>query len=210
MVERYKQFLTGVVYFLFALFWFASSLGFFATQFDFLDRYDIQAFLSSPSGALVLYLLGGFSAAAALYFLQRLVQLIRERRHFVHQGKLGMVQISPHAVREMATEILRNNIGLSSFRIDLSHLGEGVSIKVRATVDPHADISALGEKIQTMLKERIASQTGLTVEKVDFYTQGVKRSEEESREEEAESTPADQDQESISAAVTERRDQDGT
>ena len=160
----------------FTVFWTLAGLAFFALKFNLLQRYDVRGFLTGYYGSIVLYGFGAISLATGLYFMLRSISQYRDARKFVHRGELGLVQISPYAVRELATEIVRNEIGLDSFHIDLSHHGEGIMVEVRATVDADADIGDLGERLQKTLRNQIMSQTGLTIEQVDFYTQGVKKS----------------------------------
>ena len=169
-----KNLMQRFLHLFFALFWFIAGIGFLILKYDLLQRYDIEAFLSGIWGSIALYVLGGVSLLFTVYFSIGFIRLYRESRGFIREGKRGKVHISPFAVEEMANEILRNHVNISSYRIKLSHLSEGIGITVKAAVESETDISDLSEKVQKLLKEKIASQTGLTVNKVDFYAQSVK------------------------------------
>ena len=160
------------------IFWFLSGVSFFTLKLHLIERYVIEDFLSGTWGAVALYCLGTSSILISGYFILSSVSLYREQRGFVRQDELGKVQISPYAVEEMAHEILRNHFDISSYRISLSQLEEGILIVVKASVRPDTDISETSEEVQKLLRDKIMSQTGLTVERVDFYAQGVKGKEE--------------------------------
>lgn len=174
-MKRYKTFLWTIFYFVLSVFWFLAGIAFFAVKFDLDTRYDLQAFLHGPFGTITVYLLGAFSLTAGLIFLIYLIRVVRDHRKFTHASEYGTVQISPYAVQELASEILRKNFKLSSFRINLSHLSDGMKISVRATVRGDTDIGKLSERVQHLLREKLSNQTGLEIKEVDFYAQGVKQ-----------------------------------
>lgn|GEM_PF-1687482 len=164
-------------YLLFTLIWLLAGAALIGLNFGFFGRYDLESFINSPSGTIVLYALGALAAVSGFYFFKKFIVLQRQSMSFDHQGELGKVQISSYAVQELAEEILREEIGLSSFGTNLAQLDGGILIDVRATVDSSEDIGALGKNIQRTLRDKIMERTGLAVEKVDFYAQGIRRNE---------------------------------
>lgn len=172
-MTQYKNFLRTLFYFILTAFWLLSGIAFFALNYDLNARYDIGVFLDGFYGTLTVYLLGAFSITAGIVFLSYLIRIVRNYRKFTHKSDYGTVQISPYAVQELASEILKKHIELSSFRINLSHLSDGMKISVRATVRGDTDIEKLSERVQHLLKEKLSNQTGLNIKKVDFYAQGV-------------------------------------
>ena len=162
-----------VSYFLLALLWLLIAAGFVGYAFGFYPSYDIQAFLSGQAGTLLLYGIGALAGLVGLYFLRKLIVSYRLHRTFVHESDFGDIHISHYAVKELTSEILREDFALKSFRTKLTQSTDGISIEVNAKIGSKADIGELGEKVQKVLREKIHERTGLEVGRVDFYTRGV-------------------------------------
>ncbi|MBS3788916.1 alkaline shock response membrane anchor protein AmaP [Candidatus Bipolaricaulota bacterium] len=186
--DRFLQ----ISYVVLTLIWLAIAAGFIGYAFGFYAHFDIQSFLADRAGNLLLYGIGALAALTGLYFFRKLVISYRLLLTFVHESELGDIHISHNAVKELTSEILKKNFNLSSFRTTLSQSTDGVHIEVRAKVGSNSDIGELGEEVQEILRHKIQEKTGLTVGRVDFYTRGVKSSEEEDT-----SSPEDEEPEEI-------------
>lgn len=168
-----RERLIQISYLLLAFVWFLIAAGFIGYAFGFYPNYDIQAFLSGRAGTLLLYGIGALAGFVGLYFLRKLIVSYRIHRTFVHESDFGDIHISHYAVKELTSEILREDLALKSFRTKLTQSTDGISIEVNAKVGSKADIGELGEKVQEVLREKIHERTGLEVGRVDFYTRGV-------------------------------------
>lgn len=165
--------LIQISYLLLVLVWLLIAAGFIGYAFGFFPNYDIQAFLSGRAGTLLLYGIGALAGFTGLYFFRKLIVSYRIHRTFVHESDFGDIHISHYAVKELTSEILRQDLSLNSFRTKLTQSTDGISIEVNAKVGSKADIGELGEKVQKVLREKIHERTGLDVGRVDFYTRGV-------------------------------------
>jgi len=172
-VGNLRDRLIQVFYLSLALVWLIIAVGFIGYAFGFFPNYDIQTFLSGRAGTLLLYGIGALSGFIGLYFLRKLIVSYRIHRTFVHESDFGDIHISHYAVKELTSEILREDLALKSFRTKLTQSTDGISIEVNAKVGSKADIGELGEKVQEVLREKIHERTGLDVGRVDFYTRGV-------------------------------------
>ena len=173
--DRFLQ----ISYVLLTLIWLAIAAGFIGYGFGFNANFDIQGFLASRAGNLLLYGIGALAALTGLYFFRKFVASYRLLLTFVHKSEFGDIHISHNAVQELTSEILKRNLDLSSFRTTLSQSTDGVQIEVYAKVGSKSDIGELGQRVQEVLRQEIHDKTGLTVGRVDFYTRGVEGSEEE-------------------------------
>ena len=162
-----------VSYVLLTLIWLAIAAGFIGYGFGVYPNFDVQSFINNRAGNLLLYGIGALSAFTGLYFFRKFVISYRLLLTFVHESEFGDIHISHHAVKELTTEILKRNLELSSFRTTLSQSTDGVHIDVYAKVGSNSDIGELGEEVQEILRKEIHDKTGLTVDRVDFYTRGV-------------------------------------
>lgn len=185
-MDNVKDRFLQVSYVLLCLVWFFIAAGFIAYAFGFFPQFDIQEFLSGRAGILLLYGLGALSAFVGFYFLRKGIVSFRLYRTFVHESDFGDIHISYYAVKELTREILKDDLELTSFRTKLSQSVDGIRITVYAKVGSEADIGALGERVQDILRKEIHERTGLTVGRVDFYTRGVESVNLEESEEEPE------------------------
>lgn len=168
-----KEQLVRILYLTGASLSFLAGLSFLSVRFGLIQRYDFQNFLTSVGGRAVLYSLATVSILVGVHFTVRLLLHYREAQAFVREGDLGDVKISPVAVRELARALLQQFSGLHSYKVSLSHAGNGIAIRVRASVNPDSAIGELGEEIQEHLRKNIHQQTDLNVERIDFKAEGV-------------------------------------
>ncbi len=180
-------------YALLGLIWLAIAAGFVAYAFGFFADFGLENFLESRAGILLLYGIGALSALVGLYFLRKFIASYRMLLSFVQESDFGNIHISHYAVKELTSEILKRKLDLSSFRTSLSQASDGVQIEVYAKIHSKADIGELGERVQEVLRREIPDKTGLTVGRVDFYTQGV----EEEKEDRSNSEPEEPEVEDI-------------
>lgn len=187
-----------------AIIWTLVAAGFVAYAFGFFSNYDIGSFLHSRIGIFLFYGMGSISALVGLYFLRSFIVGYRRSKSFVQKSEFGDIQISSYAVKELIYEILKNELGLPSFKTNLAQSTDGIHISVKAKVESKSDIGRLGNEVQNVLREKINERTGLTVGRVDFYTQGVKS--EETTEEDTES---EQTESSVNVATHEETQLEG-
>lgn len=180
-------------YVLLGLIWLAIAAGFIGYAFGFFSDFGLKNFLDSRAGVLLLYGIGALSALVGLYFLRKFIASYRMLLSFVQESDFGNIHISHYAVKELTSEILKRKLDLSSFRTTLSQASDGVQIEVYAKIHSKADIGELGERVQEVLRREIPDKTGLTVGRVDFYTQGV----EEEKEDRSTSEPEEPEVEDI-------------
>lgn len=164
-------------YVLLSFVWLAIAAGFIGYAFGFYSDFGLKSFLTSRAGTLLLYGIGALSALIGLYFLRKVIASYRTLLSFVQESDFGDIHISHYAVKELTSEILKRKLDLSSFRTNLSQSSDGVHIEVYAKIHSKADIGELGKKVQEILRKEIPDKTGLTVGRVDFYTQGVEEEE---------------------------------
>ena len=105
------------------------------------------------------------------------VQLSDERRNatlFHHEHPGGRIDVCPAAIRELIGGILADEIGLTRFRIQLRHDGQGVQITVRTTLTPDQRVTDVAERIQQDLSRHVADRTGVEVTSVTILVQGIR------------------------------------
>jgi len=144
------------------------------------------SFFDTFPGTLVLIL---FGAALVLAAIRYLIGLMDDRLNaglFSHEGDWGRIGVSPFAIKESISGILRNEIGIERFRIRLAHLGDGVGITVRTVLGADQIVPAVGERIQRELAREIAQRTGVVVKKVSVIVRSIQTGSPQATEEKVE------------------------
>jgi len=142
-----------------------------------LSLSSVWAFLDTVSGSILVILTGVALLLVAVHFL---IQLADERLSaslFHHEGDWGRIDLAPAAIKEFIAGILRENIGLDRFRIQLRHHVTGVGIKVRTTLSPDQCVTEVGERIQRELAKHVADRPGVEVCDVTVLVHSIRASE---------------------------------
>jgi uncharacterized alkaline shock family protein YloU len=146
---------------------------------------SLTDYLTRIPGTIFLILVGALFLLVALYFA---IMLLDERAHavlFSQQGDWGRIELSPHAVREFISNILRTQVGIDRFRIGLKHRGDGVAIAVHTTLSPDQRVTDVGARIQRELVRHVADRTGVDVQEVTVFVRSIRAGESETRTQES-------------------------
>lgn len=132
---------------------------------------DVLGDIATPIVAVAVG--GGLLVVGAHYA----IQLSDERCNatmFHHEYPGGRIDVCPAAIRELIGGILASEIGLTRFRIQLRHDGQGVQITVRTTLTPDQRVTEVAERIQQDLSRHVADRTGVEVTSVTILVQGIR------------------------------------
>jgi len=138
----------------------------------------VERFLDSAVGIGVLFGIGATLLALALHFLFLLYQKRAAAVRFSQEGEWGRIELSPLAVKEFISGVLRREIGISRFRVRLQHREEGIAIRVQTSLSPDEKVSEVGRRIQETLSRRVVEHTGVAVKKVSVLVHGIRAREE--------------------------------
>ena len=100
------------------------------------------------------------------------------------EGEWGRVEVSPTAVREFISGVLRKEIGIDRFRVFLRRRENGVAIRVRTALTPDQRVTDAGERIQRELTQQVADRTGVEVREVTVFVRSIRAREVEREREE--------------------------
>ena len=134
----------------------------------------------SDSGWTVLLILVGVAVLlVALHFLLILAEDRLNEVLYSRAGEYGRVEVSPTAVREFISGILRKDIGINRFRVFLRRRENGVAIRVRTALTPDQRVTDVGERIQRELARHVADRTGVEVREVTVFVRSIRAREAE-------------------------------
>lgn len=133
----------------------------------------VAQFLDSTVGIGMLFGIGAIFLALALYFLFLLYQGRMAEARFSQEGKWGKIELSPHALREFISGILRQEIGIARFGVRLKHIEEGIAIRIQTTLSPDEKVAEVGRRIQEILSQRVVEHTGVEVKNVSVLVDGI-------------------------------------
>jgi uncharacterized alkaline shock family protein YloU len=142
---------------------------------------SLTYYLTRIPGTIFLILVGALFVLVALHFA---VSLLDERARavlFSQQGDWGQIELSPHAVKEFISDILRRQVGIERFRIGLRHRGDGVAIVVHTALSPDQRVPDVGLRIQRELVRHVADRTGVDVQEVTVFVRSIRASGSETR-----------------------------
>lgn len=131
--------------------------------------------LTSAAVPVVLVVWAITFIGAAAVFVRSGVNQLTVRRALRRQGPKGMIFITVDTVREMAMVLLREELGLHRFRVDIRPMGEGLALRVSLRLPPGEEVPALAERLQTLLAQEVAAKTGLEVPEVRMVVVGTAR-----------------------------------
>ncbi len=97
------------------------------------------------------------------------------RRALRKPGPKGLILITPQTVHEMAGVLLREELGLHKFRVQIRPMGGGLALEVLLHLPPGEEVPTLAERLQSLLAHEIAAKTGLEVPEVRMIVVGTAR-----------------------------------
>jgi uncharacterized alkaline shock family protein YloU len=145
---------------------------------------SVTAAFSDAGWTILLVLLGVGTLLVALHFLLVLADDRRNEVLYSRAGEWGRVEVSPTAVREFISGVLRKEIGIDRFRVFLRRRENGVAIRVRTALTPDQRVTDAGERIQRELTQQVADRTGVEVREVTVFVRSIRAREVEREREE--------------------------
>lgn len=137
-------------------------------------------FLATLTGKSILYAFGSFLLAIGIHYASVFFRGRTQIAHFSQDGQWGKIELSPYALREFVSGIMRNEIGIDHFKAKLGHLDNGLSIKITTTLSPEDKVAEVGQRIQETLSHRVAERTGVEVSKVSVLVNSIQSHSQES------------------------------
>jgi uncharacterized alkaline shock family protein YloU len=135
---------------------------------------SVSAAFSDAGWTILVVLVGVAVLLTALHFLLVLADDRRNEVLYSRAGELGRVEVSPTAVREFISGILRKEIGIDRFRVFLRRREDGVAIRVRTALTPDQRVTDAGERIQRELTRHVADRTGVEVREVTVFVRSIR------------------------------------
>ena len=132
--------------------------------------------LDRMPGFIFVIVAGAAFVLVAGRFVWAIVEEMQKAVLFSHQGDWGRIELSPTAVREFISDILRRQVGIDRFRIGLGHHADGVAITVRTALTPEQRVSDIGTRIQRELVQHVADRTGVEVREVSVLIRNIRGS----------------------------------
>jgi len=139
----------------------------------------VSAAFSDTGWTVLLILVGVGVLLVALHFLIVLAEDRLNEVLYSRGGEYGRVEVSPMAVREFISGILREDIGIDRFRVFLRRQENGVAIRVRTALTPDQRVTDVGERIQRELTRHVADRTGVEVREVTVFVRSIRARETE-------------------------------
>jgi uncharacterized alkaline shock family protein YloU len=139
----------------------------------------VSAAFSDTGWTILLILVGVGVLLVALHFLLVLAEDRLNEVLYSSAGEYGRVEVSPMAVREFISGILRRDIGIDRFRVFLRRQENGVAIRVRTALTPDQRVTDVGERIQRELTRHVADRTGVEVREVTVFVRSIRARENE-------------------------------
>jgi hypothetical protein len=137
---------------------------------------SVWDFLETVAGQILVILAGAGLVLISVHFLIALADERLNASLFHHEGDWGRIDLAPEAIREFIGGILRKDIGLDRFRVQLRHHVKGVGITVRTTLSPEQRVTEVGERIQRELAAHVEDRTGVAVGDVIVLVRGIRPS----------------------------------
>jgi len=135
---------------------------------------DLASLVGTAAGMAITILIGVLLTLAGVHFLIAIADERLDASLFVREGERGRIGVSPHAIREFISGILRDEIGIERFRVRLDHHRDGVGITVRMTLSPDQRVTEVGESIQRELMQHVAERTGVEVREVSVLVKSIR------------------------------------
>ena len=138
-----------------------------------------QQFFNSLAGQIVLYVLGGVFVGVGLYFAALFHRGRIQLARFAQEGELGKIELSPYALREFVSGIMKDEIGIDRFQVQLQHRSDGMSIRITTALSPEDQVAEIGKLIQETLSRRVFERTGIEVSQVSVLVNSIQAHEKE-------------------------------
>lgn len=148
------------------------------TGVGILPLSSIDAFLATGGGEAFLLAIGAVLIVASVYFLVAIYRVQAAAARFAQDGEQGRIEISPGALREFVSVILRQEIKIDRFRVKLRHMEDGIGIQVETTLSGNQQVGKVSREIQEVLAKRIEERTGVAVHNVSVLVRGIRTAEE--------------------------------
>jgi uncharacterized alkaline shock family protein YloU len=148
----------------------------FAISLDVLTPEEIKDFSLRGWWLPLIYALGSAALLLGVYFISLIWQAIKRGR-LIRAGPNGSIQIAPSAIRELIGGILKEELGVTNFKIGLSCEREGIRIRVKASLWG-GNVVEMGKQIQNILKGRVEEEVGVSVKEVKVLAQSIVRAKE--------------------------------
>jgi len=149
----------------------------------------LSPLIGGTGGEAVTILIGALLVLAGTRFLIAIADERLSSSLFVREGEWGRIEVSPFAIREFISGILRDEIGVERFRIRLHHRGDGVGIAVRMALSPDRSVTEVSESIQRELMRHVAERTGVKVHEVSVLVRSIRGRERKESADEPEPQP---------------------
>lgn len=141
---------------------------------------SVWVFLAKPAGKATLYALGALLVAISMHYALLFFRGRARLAHFSQDGQWGKIELSPYALRELVSGIMREEIGIERFKAKLGHLDNGLSIKITTTLSPEDKVAEIGQRIQDTLSARVTERTGVEVNQVSVLVSSIQPQKHES------------------------------
>lgn len=144
----------------------------------------VEGFLGSAAGVALLFLVGGLLLLVGLHFVILIYRGRAAAARFSQEGEWGRIELSPYALKEFISGILRQEGGIDRFRVRLQHMEDGIAISVQTALLPQEKVAEVGRRIQETLARRVVERTGVEVRKVSVLVGSIRSRQKEPPEEE--------------------------
>jgi uncharacterized alkaline shock family protein YloU len=135
---------------------------------------ELSNFLSSSEGVVVLFALGSLLLIISLHFVVFAFRSRTASLRFSQEGEWGRIELSPRALREFITSILRDEVGIDRFQVHLRRMQGGIGIVVETALSPQERVGEIGRRIQGTLARRVVERTGVEVKEVAVLVKGIR------------------------------------
>lgn len=135
---------------------------------------SITPYLDRVPGTIFLILVGVALLFAGISFLMASAEELFRAGVFARESEGGRIALTSFAVKEYVSGVLRDEIGLDHFRVQLKRCGDGVAITVRITLSPDQRVTEVGGRIQSVLAREVPGRTGVGVSDVSILVRGIR------------------------------------
>jgi len=142
-----------------------------------LSLSTVETFLLSPTGEALLLSFGAVLLVIGLYFIGTIYRMLRAAGWFLQEGESGWIALSPWALREFIGVILRQELGIARFRVQLAHSEGGIAIRVNTALSADQKVGEVSRRIQEVLAERVRESTGIEVHRVSVLVRNIRNEE---------------------------------
>ena len=140
-----------------------------------LSLHSAAQFLATLAGKAILYAFGGLLLAVSGHYASLFFRGRAQIARFSQEGEWGRIELSPYALREFVSGIMRDEIGIDRFQVRLSHVDDGLSIEITTTLSPTDRVSEVGKTIQETLSRRVVERTGVEVRRVEVLVNSIRQ-----------------------------------